>query len=263
MMKKTLKRSGMTALAGTVIFHAAVVIALLTIFLRYNPAEQATREWPPVDSSEILFGGEYVMLGDDPASDAPSAEPAPAEPVETTPEPAKAEAATPAMSTDRPSPAKVVNKPAKTDPDARAAEQARERAEAEARRQQQQREATSRAAGSRVAGAFNGKGGAGSPNGNSSKGVTAGQPGTDLKGRTLAHWTRPSSTEAGIITVNVVVNKQGAVTSASYNPGRSKGAAAANTAARASCLAAARQCRFSVALDGPATQRGTISFHFK
>lgn len=264
MKKPSSNKSRLAGLIGTVIFHVVVLIVLLTIFVRYNPAEEATREWPPADSSQILFGGEYVMVGDIPDPSASVAEPAP----EATPEPAPeppvpAEPTTPAISTTRPSPSKVVKNDQAAER-ARAADRAREQKEIdEKNRRQQQQQQQRQAATNRVSGAFAGKGSQGSPNGNSTRGVTAGQPGTDLKGRTLAHWTRPSSTEAGTITVNVVVNASGAVTSATYNPGRSKGGAAASASARASCIAAARQCRFSVATDGTTTQRGTISFHFK
>lgn len=259
------------ALLGTVLLHGAVLVVLLTVFLRYVPsAETEEKTWPPVDSAEILFGGEYVVMGDprltDPGDAAP-AEAAAAEPSESPEPPAAAE---PPVSTDRPSPAKVEKNPTNTgkkiaqthtaSDDAEARRAAEEKKKAEERRRQ---DAASAAANSRVSGAFSGsKGGGGQPNGNAQTGKMTGDVGANVRGRTLAKWSSATSTSTGTITVDVVVNRQGAVTSASYNPGKSKGAAAANTAARQSCISAAKKCRFSVATDGPDSQRGTISFRF-
>ena len=71
------RRNQLIALLATVLFHAAVVVVLLTLCLRYSGAESNERVWPPVDSSEVLFGGEYVMVGDRQEIAANTNEPAP------------------------------------------------------------------------------------------------------------------------------------------------------------------------------------------
>ena len=73
------RRNHLIALLATVLFHAAVVVVLLTLYLRYPGSERNERTWPPVDSSEVLFGGEYVMVGDRQEIAQSSDEPAPAE----------------------------------------------------------------------------------------------------------------------------------------------------------------------------------------
>lgn len=263
------RRQHTLALIITLLFHAAVIAGIMAIYLRYNPADTAEREWPPVDSSEILFGGEYVITGDIPdASDsdepapaeedeAPAAdEPAPAADPESAPNPAPA-TKTPAPVSKTPSSVKSTDQPVKTQSDRQKQEEA---AAEEARRNQQ----ISDEIGSRVK--FGGQQGSGqgkqgSPNGNSDTGKTSGQPGVNLGGRTLASWQTPRSAPMGTITISVSVDRQGNVKSAAYQSGT--GAAAASTAAREECRRAALASKFSVDLNAPAAQRGTITYHFR
>lgn len=240
---------------------------LVLLYLRYDPAEQALREWPPVDSSEVLFGGEYVRLGDSPdavpdAAATPAQESAPApEPVAEALENSGTPAPVPAppVQSQRPSPAKVVaEKPEQPTGPSKAEREAAERA----RREQEARQAIA----SRVSFGHTGSGGAGrgsqgSPDGNSNTGAASGAPGFNLSGRTIASWTTPDPGPLGSITVSVVVNRQGEVVEATYVSG--SGAAATNTATRRSCVAAARRSKFSVDLNAPATQKGTITYHFR
>lgn len=72
-------RHRLIALFATVAFHVLVVVVLLTLYLRYPGEADEARTWPPVDSSEVLFGGEYVMIGDRPEIAENTGEPAPAE----------------------------------------------------------------------------------------------------------------------------------------------------------------------------------------
>ncbi len=244
-------RHQLTALVVSLLFHAAIVVMLTVLWLKYNPADSFERVWPPVDSSEILLGGEYVLIGDEPtAANEPAA--APREEA-TSPEPAEPTASTEAVTE---SPAKVnpsPEKPSKPAPDPAAERRAKED------------EKTRQQTASRVSGAFsNSKTTPGNPQGNSDKTTnTEGAPGVDVGGRTLASWVKARGNATGTITIDVTVNREGRVTAASYNPGRSKGAVAASNDARQSCINAARQCRFSKTTDGPETQRGTISFSFK
>ena len=252
----------------TVVFHAAVAVLLLTLYLRYTPADQQERTWPPVDSSEVLFGGEYVMIGDTPEQAESSDAPAPSEVAEATPPAPLAEAVentgtpaptpAPVISSERPSPAKVVKEtPTEPTGPTKAEIEAAERAKRE--EETRQKIASQMKFGSAGAGA-SGQGKAGSPDGNSTTGVLSGTPGFNLKGRSLASWQTPPSAPLGTITVRVSVNRQGQVTDASYQSGT--GAAAANTTARDNCVRAARASRFSVDSDAPAIQTGTITYRF-
>ena len=92
---------------ATLLFHVIVVVILASLYLRYSPSEQAERKWPPVDSSEVLFGGEFVMTGDSPELAESSQEPAPAEIQEPTP-PAPQTPSVENTGTPAPTPAPVV-----------------------------------------------------------------------------------------------------------------------------------------------------------
>ena len=261
-------RDGLIALLATVLFHVVVVVLLLTLYLRHSGTPDAVRTWPPVDSSEVLFGGEYVMIGDRPEIAENTGEPAPSEEIaEAVPSPEieslenAGEPAEPAtvVSSERPSPAKVEKKPLpeKTGP-TKAELEAAERA----KREQETRQAIAGKVkfGQKGTGG-SGAGNAGSPDGNSSVGAVSGSPGFSLKGRSLADWHSPSSGPLGTITIRVRVNRQGKVTAASYQSGT--GAAAASNATRQSCVKAALRSQFSVDNDAPASQTGTITYNFK
>lgn len=255
------------ALLVTVLFHVLVVVALLTIYLR-PVAVDSERVWPPVDSAEVLFGGEYVMVGDRPEIAETNSEPAPAETeAEAVPAPEvealenSGEEAKPApvVSSERPSPAKVEKKavPEKTGPT-----KAEIAAAEKAKREQETRQAIAgKVKFGQTGTGKSGSGSAGSPNGNATVGAVSGSPGFNLKGRTLEDWHRPASAPLGTITVRVSVNRQGRVTAASYQSGT--GAAAASQSARQSCIEAAKRSQFSVDEDAPATQTGTITYNFK
>lgn len=261
------RRHHLIALLVTVLFHVLVVVALLTIYLR-PVATDFERVWPPVDSAEVLFGGEYVMVGDRPEIAESNSTPAPAETnAEAVPAPEvealenAGEAATPApvVSSERPSPAKVEKKavPEKTGPTKAEIEAAEK-----AKREQETRQAIAgKVKFGQTGTGTSGTGSAGSTNGNATVGAVSGSPGFNLKGRTLEDWHRPASAPLGTITIRVSVNRQGRVTAASYQSGT--GAAAASQSARQSCIDAAKRSQFSVDQDAPATQTGTITYNFK
>ena len=60
-----LSKSRIAAIVGTILIHA-IIFFLSYIYSVDNThiTLYANEEWPPRDSSEILFGGEYVMAGD-------------------------------------------------------------------------------------------------------------------------------------------------------------------------------------------------------
>jgi hypothetical protein len=253
----------------------AVLVLLLWIMLsefRINIADIEGRTWPPVDSSEIVFGGEFVKLGDIPLPVDQQAEPMPQESAE---EPTyegtdladageKAEVAPTPVASEKPSPMKVEKKaetPEKKGPTKE------ELAEQERIKRQKEQEAQSKKISSGMKNSFSNSskassGTSGSSNGNSNSGALAGTPGYSLKGRTAESWGATRSTLAGSITIRVSVNRQGYVVGTpSYVAGT--GPAAANSQVRQSCINAARSSRFSVDLDAPAEQVGTITWTFK
>lgn len=263
------RRDHLLAMIATLLFHALVVVVLVVLCLRYSPSQEAEREWPPVDSSEVLFGGEFVKIGDTPEETQSSDVPAPAAPAEPTPpaplaqsvENAGKPAPTPApvVTTERPSPAKVVKEtPVEPTGPSKAEREAAERAKRE--EETRQKIANQVQFGKSGTGS-NGSGNAGSPNGNSTTGALSGTPGFNLRGRSLASWQTPARGPLGTITIRVTVNRQGQVTEASYQSGT--GAAATNQTARQNCINAARASRFSVDTDAPASQIGSITYHFK
>lgn len=256
-------KNRLTAITGTVLFHAAILVALITAFMRYESVED--RQWPPVDSAEILFAGEYVVLGDVPTQNEADAEEAP---VEQSPENTASDSPdlkdegtpgepAPIVSSQVESPAKVKEKPQpeKTGPS---------KEELARREREKQRREEAERINERVKFGGSGKstGKSGSPDGNATAGALSGAPGHDLKGRTVARWGRPSSTLAGVVRIRVSVNKQGKVTGTPAYVGGS-GPAAANMAVRQRCIQASRESQFSVALDGPATQTGVITWRFE
>lgn len=254
-------------IAALLTLVVCVLVALVVIFykLTYQPSAQQT--WPPADSSELLFEGEYVMAGDiaqpDMAAETPAeaaeAEEPSSEGLDMTSEGEPAPAPTPPVTSERPSPMKVTPpvQPEKTGPSKAEieAQKAKEKAEKETR----DKIASQMKFGSSTSsGKSSGK--SGSADGNSTTGSLSGAPGYSLAGRTLAHWELPAKTAPnGSVTVRVVVNQKGAVVEAGV---ASSSGAAATEAVRNACVAAAKRSRFSVYEDGPARQSGTITYKF-
>lgn len=265
-------KNRMTAAAITAAVTLVLLIWMITTNLDISLDFTTDRKWPPVDSSEIVFGGEFVKLGDfsqplrqnnrhtssetqtteEPSHDATDLQnsgPRSAEEPEI-------------ISSERTSPAKIEKKekPEKTGPSKE------ELAERERIRQEREQAQKSKKINSGMKNTFNKPGKAtdgkeGSPHGNSTIGSTSGSPGYSLKGRTAEGWGRPSSTHGGTITITVKVNRQGHVVSATYAGGT--GSAAAQPSVRQSCIQAARQSRFSVDENAPAEQTGTITWTFR
>lgn len=253
--------------AAVITFIAVVIIGLIIAFTKLVYIPGAAQVWPPVDSSEILFEGEYVMAGDVETPQSQNSEPAQMESVEepVTDGPDLTDAGDPSpvpppvTTSTQPSPMKV-NQPKeeeKTGPTK--AEIEAEKAKAKQAQETQQKIAGRMNFGSNTS-SGNGTGKQGSPNGNSNVGAVSGAPGYSLEGRTLAHWVLPAKTAPnGSVTVRVVVNQQGKVIDASV---ASSSGAAANEAIRSACVAAAKKSSFSVKLDAPPRQSGTISYKF-
>lgn len=261
------------AVIGTLLVLALLLLWIALSEFRINIDELDSRKWPPVDSSEIVFGGEYVKLGDMPQP-VPQ-EQAEAQPQESAEEPAyegtdmsdagqKTDIPPVTTASERPSPMKVEKKPETPEKKGPTKE---ELAERERIKRQKEQEAQSKKISSGIKNSFkqNSKPAAGTPgssDGNSDSGVLSGTPGFSLKGRTPESWGATRSTLAGSIVIRVSVNRQGHVVGSPIYVGGT-GPAAASIQVRQSCLAAARSSRFSVDLDAPAEQVGTITWTFK
>lgn len=266
MSRQPRDKSKLWALAATLLFHAALVAALVMAFLEYRPGQELERTWPPVDDDEILYGGEYVMLGDNPlatSSDdqgevSPAADESAVEASDLDNAGAAQPAPAPLASANTPSPVKVKPQPpVKAGPSKEEIER-----ENKARQEKETAEKISNRVNFGSTGTDNSSNAkAGSKNGNTSTGALSGAPGTDLKGRSLASWSKPSGSATGTIVVQVHVNRKGRVTRAVYISGT--GAVAGNAAARQSCEQAALKSTFSVADDGPAEQVGRITYRFE
>lgn len=233
------RRHRAIAAAATLLFHALLIAALVAGVLRYS-SEQDRPEWPPADSSEILFGGEYVMVGDQGASEAEAA--AETETAEAVEEPAND--------------IKVlkVSKDLK-DLKIPKAEKA-EKAEAEKAEKAEKAEAIK----DRVS-FGKGKGKAGQPDGNSADGAVSGIAASGLGNRKAVNLPPPEKGPMGKIVVKITVDRNGNVISAAYLSGVAP--ANASASARRSCVEAARRSRFSADPDAPASQTGTITYTYK
>ena len=254
-----------TALICTVVLLALILLLLLTLYLRYSGEEK--RVWPPENTSELLMEGEYVKLGDVPEPRVEKPTPAPAA---SQPEPKQetedlhdagkpADMAPATVTSTKESPMKVAKKPKPEKPGP-----TKEELEAEAKAKREAETAKKISSRVNFGGQKNGKaaeGSAGSPNGNATTGALAGSPGFSLRGRSLESWSSPSGTTTGTIIIRVRVNREGHVTSASYQGG--SGAISSDANARRSCEQAATRSKFSVSQDAPAEQVGTITYRFK
>ncbi len=257
------------AIGGTLLFHALLLLCLLFCFLKYPP--DGVNVWPPEPEKEIVFhevedlyaSGEFVRVGDtyeETVNDAPASSSVDQpEPTQDAPDMRDAgHKADPSkvVSSDRPSPMKVDKKPKGPTKEELEAEKARQEAQRRQQAKKTAEDATKKAFGGK------GKGQSGQPDGNSSSGAVSGTPGNGVKGRTLEHWDKVSSTKIGEIAIRVRVDSQGKVVSASYDPSRSNGAVAADTRMRERCRQKSLDCRFSVK-EGAPTASGTIVWHFK
>lgn len=249
------------AAAVTLAVLLGVLALLLSMQLHYSSAQEAMRQWPPVDSAELLFANEFVATGEvepveTPTEASPVAEAAPAlEAHDRTDGGEKADEAPAPVATERHS-GMTVRKQKKE-------KQGPSKEETEKQRKAKLQKETSDAISKRVN--FGGKAAGGqsdnAPESSGKGGSTDGVASASVGGRSMERWSKPTARATGSITVRVRVDRQGRVVRADYVSGT--GAVATQQAARQSCEQAAMKSQFSVALDGPAVQVGTITYHFR
>ena len=236
------RRHRAIAAAATLLFHALLIAALVAGVLRYS-SEHDQPEWPPADSSEILFGGEFVMVGDQGAAEAEAAA--------ETADVSDVSDVTDVTDVAAPSGDIKVPKALKGSKDPKA-----EKAEAEKAEKAEKAEAIK----DRVS-FGKGKGKAGQPDGNSADGAVSGIAASGLGNRKAVSLPSPEKGPMGKIVVKITVDRNGNVTSAAYLSGVAP--ANASASARRSCVEAARRSRFSADPDAPASQTGTITYTYK
>lgn len=263
---KVFKDDKAKGIVGTIVFHAVIVIALVLACLNYS--------FPPKDdeiahmrNDEILFGGEYVMLGDF-VTPTPNKDEGQRQVEVETPNPTtqgddmenagdQGETAPSLVTGNDESPMKtevVAEKPGPT----------KEELEAEAERVRREKE-TAEKINKRVSFGNNNKTGVGttgSPTGTSTSVASSGAPGVSgLEGYTLSSWGRPSSPVQGVVRIKVRVNSRGKVVSADYASG--SGSAASNMAVRRSCEEASMKSQFSVPNNTSTEGVGIITWRFE
>lgn len=267
------------AAAATIVIVVAALLMLIysSLHCEWPPQGNAAIE-PQLQQDTIMFGGEYVMLGDTPnPTEANSAEAeAPAAEADThaeepsTPGEDLSDAGKPAEKPADPvtqkqeSPMKVKVK-VKTKQD-KAEKTGPSTAANPDKKIEKERKAEASAVASRTKNAFGKSGGTGSgkqgsPNGNASHGALNGTPGIGgLDGYTLASWGRPHSQWEGTVVVRVRVNARGQVIEARAISG--SGNAWAHPEVRRNCEKESLVSRFSVKKSRTTEGMGTITWRF-
>ena len=292
-MKENRRKDSLWALLLTLLITVGTFLLLLRMSLHYQPTNEQNLTELAQDS--ILFGGEYVMLGntmenlqdnfmDEQASEQSASPEQGDEPDiegDDLEDAGEATQKTPPLVTQKTeSPHKVKEQPKQPEPKKpgpskqndkvtekpKAKNTNSEAKETKTQKTTEQKTATNNATDSKVKNAFgkgNGKGGGqqGSPNGNSSQGVLAGKPSVSgLVGYTLEHWAKPvpNSKWSGTVTVRVTVNPRGQVIKASATG--ATGALASHPEVRRACEQAALKSSFSVPKNTMTENIGTITY---
>jgi outer membrane biosynthesis protein TonB len=273
---KNKNKNEIIAIIATLLLHVVVLLILVFNSLHYQfPPKDANQLETQVQNEEIMFGGEYVMLGNTPeptaSNEMQSQSPEQADEVQQEPniagedledagEPAKQ--AKPTVTSKAESPMKIkekpeVVKPKKTGPASD---------DNVTSKTEKVKRGVDAATNSRVKGAFgkssgNGSGKQGSPNGNSDSGALNGRPGIGgLVGYTLEYWGRPHSQWEGTVVIRVRVNTRGKVVEARCVGGT--GGAYAHPSVRRDCEQESMKSAFSVPKNTTTEGIGTITWRF-
>lgn len=292
-MEEDRRKNSLWALLLTLLITVGTLALLLRYTLRYEQVPN-TPDLTQLAQDSILFGGEFVMLGNtmdnvqndlmDQESADPSASPEEgddpdieADDMEDAGEVAHK---TPPLVTQKTeSPHKVKEQPKEAEPKKsgptkendkkvekpKAKDKLAEAKETKSKNTEQKTTA-SNATSNRVKNAFgsgNGNGGGqqGTAGGNSNQGVLAGKPGiSGLVGYTLDYWAKPvpNSKWSGRVTVRVTVNPRGQVIKA--NAVSATGDLASHPEVRRACEQAALKSSFSVPKNTMTEGIGTVTY---
>ncbi|MBR5685713.1 MAG: hypothetical protein IKX18_06140 [Muribaculaceae bacterium] len=293
-MEEDRRKHSLWALLLTLLITVGTLALLLRYTLRYEQVPNSP-ELTQLAQDSILFGGEYVMLGntlenlqndllDNQSSDQSASPEEGDEPdieADDMEDAGEVNQKTPPLVTQKTeSPHKVKEPPKEAEPkksgptkqNDKVVEKPKakinnaEAKETKSKTSTEQKTSTSNATDNKVKNAFgkgNGNGGGqqGSPNGNSSQGVLAGKPSIGgLVGYTLEHWAKPvpNSKWSGTVTVRVTVNPRGQVTKATATG--ATGALASHPEVRRACEQAALKSSFSVPKNTMTEGIGTVTY---
>ena len=281
-MEDNRRKNSLWALLLTLLISVGTLALLLSSTLRYEMLPDRP-DMTQLAQDSILFGGEFVMLGntldnvqndlmDQEAAD-PSASPEqgdePDIDADDMEDAGEANQKTPPLVTQKAeSPHKVKEQPKEAEPkkSGPVKENEAEAQQTKTKTNNEQKNATSNATDNRVKNAFgngNGNGGGqqGSPSGNSGQGILAGKPGvTGLTGYTLEYWAKPvpNSKWSGRVMVRVTVDPRGKVTSAKATS--ATGDLASHPEVRRACEQAALKSQFSVPKNTMTEGIGTVTY---
>ena len=267
-------KSRIIAIIGTLLFHVALFFISFFYSMDNTVSELFSKEWPPQDSSEILFGGEYVMIGDtyepsdqpeeDNAASSTQSEEVSIEADDMNDAGAIGDPVQPVTSTEE-SPVEIVEKPAQTTPGTTK----------EMEEPKTEKPSASQASNSTpsVTVRFNTPGSGNGSSGGKDKGQKEGNTKDqdakiignsgdyNLPGYSIAHWEKPTKKidKDGFIIVSVTVSNSGKVMSAKVTGGSEY--FLSNEDLKKACEAAAMKCSFKLNLaTSKKTQRGTITY---
>lgn len=271
------RNNKIVALLATLLLSGSTVLVMVYTNLHY--------EFPPKDmelaqlqQDSIMFGGDYVMLGNMPdptesqemdletpaPTDAKADQPdVDGDDLEDAGEPQPKPTPKPLVTAKEESPMKVKDKP-KEDKNQKTGPTTAKKPDTKQEQVKRGKETANKT--DRVADAFGkntgkGAGKQGSPDGNAEQGERRGQPGiSGLVGYTAEYWGRPHSKWVGKINVQVRVNTRGKVIEAHAVSG--SGEAWSHPEVRRSCEKAALESAFSVPKNRTSEGIGTITWKF-
>ena len=293
-MEEDRRKHSLWALLLTLLITVGTLALLLHYTLRYEQVPDRP-DLAQLAQDSILFGGEYVMLGNtfdnvqndmmDQESADPSASPDegddPDIDADDMEDAGEVNHKTPPLVTQKTeSPHKVKEQPKEAEPKKSGPTKQNDKVVEKPKAQNKNAEAqqtkskntnteqttASNATNNRVKNAFgngNGNGGGqqGSAGGNSNQGVLAGKPGiSGLVGYTLDYWAKPvpNSKWSGRVTVRVTVDPRGKVTSAKATG--ATGDLASHPEVRRACEQAALKSSFSVPKNTMTEGIGTVTY---
>ncbi len=292
-MEEDRRKNSLWALLLTLLITVGTLALLLQYSLRYEQ-DPNLPDLTQLAQDSILFGGEFVMLGNtldnvqndlmDQEASQPSASPEegddPDIDADDMEDAGEVNHKTPPLITQKAeSPHKVKEQPKEAEPkksgptkendkkvDKPKAKDNKAEAQQTKAKNTNEQKPTSNATSNRVKNAFgngNGNGGGqqGSAGGNSNQGVLTGKPGiTGLVGYTLDYWAKPvpNSKWSGRVNVQVTVNPRGQVIRAKATG--ASGDLASHPEVRRACEEAALKSRFSVPKNTMTEGHGTITY---
>lgn len=293
-MEEDRRKNSLWALLITLLITVGTLALLLRATLRYEQAPN-TPDLTQLAQDSILFGGEFVMLGntldelqsellEEQASDQSASPEQGEEPnidADDLEDAGEVNQKTPPLITQKAeSPHKVKEQPKTVEPKKSGPTKENDKkvekpkvknnnAEAQETKTKKTSEQTtaSNANNSKVKNAFgngkgNGGGQQGTAGGNSNQGILAGKPGisSGLVGYTLDYWAKPvpNSKWSGRVTVKVTVNPRGQVTKATATS--ATGDLASHPEVRRACEQAALKSSFSVPKNTMTEGIGTITY---